>query len=371
MQKNPPPGASNLNCKSMSYKILAINPGSTSTKIALYEDEKPLLETTLRHPVQEVARFADAIDQSDWRRDLILEALREKGYDIHDLSAVIGRGGLVHPIPGGVYEVNPKMCDDLIHAEKKHVCNLGALIALEIATQIGAKAFIADPPVVDEMIEEAHYTGFPECRRRSIFHALNHKATARVHCKAQGVEYEDVNLIVCHLGSGISIAAHRKGLIIDVNNALDGEGPFAAERAGSIPASDLVRMCFSGQYTETELCSRLRSKGGLMAYLGTNSLIEIEERIARGDEQARMTINALCYVISKQIGSMATALAGKIDGIILTGGMAYDDFVVGYIRDHCSFLAPISVYPGENELQSLAANALMVLRGEAAPKVYE
>ena len=355
----------------MSYKILAINPGSTSTKIALYEDEQPLLELALRHSVKDVARFAKAMDQSDWRRDLIVAALREKGFDVNQLSAVIGRGGLVHPIEGGVYEVNDAMCHDLIHAQKKHVCNLGALIARELADPIGARAFIADPPVVDEMIEEAHLTGFPECRRRSIFHALNHKATARVHCRKMGQRYEDVNLIVAHLGSGISVAAHRKGLIIDVNNALDGDGPFAADRAGSIPSSELVKVCYSGKYTEEELLNRIRSQGGLMAYLGTNSLIEIAESIQQGDTQAQTVLQAMCYNVAKQIGAMAVSLKGEVDAIILTGGMAYCDLMTDYLKEQCSFLAPIHIYAGENELQSLAANALMVLRHQLDAKVYE
>lgn len=360
-----------MKTENRGYKILAINPGSTSTKIALYENEQPTLELVLRHKVDEVAKFSNAIAQSDWRRDLILEALKNEGVDIKELSAIIGRGGLVHPIPGGVYEVNEKMCHDLIHAEKEHVCNLGALIASEVAQTIGARAFIADPPVVDEMIDEAKITGLPECSRRSIFHALNHKATARVHCRTKGLKYEEVNLIVAHLGSGISIAAHAQGKIIDVNNALDGDGPFAADRAGSIPSSELVKVCYSGLYTEEQMLTKLRSQGGLMAYLGSNSLMDIIEKINEGDPKSKQILTAMCYQIIKQIGSMATAMKGKVDAIVLTGGMAYCDFVVDYIREHCSFISEIDIYPGENELQSLAMNAYLVLKGDLQAQIYE
>ena len=355
----------------MSYNVLAINPGSTSTKVAVYSDGRPLLELALRHTLEEVSKFHCAIDQSDWRRDLILSALKEHDFDIKTLSAVIGRGGLVHPVPGGVYEVNQKMCDDLINAKKKHVCNIGAMLAREIADEIGVKAYIADPPVVDELCDEARITGLPECTHRSVFHALNHRATARVHCEKMGVRYEDSDLIVAHMGGGISVAAHAHGKIIDVNNALDGDGTFAPDRAGSIPSSELIRVCFSGKYTEAELIKRISSKGGLVAYLGTNSVMEIQERIDQGDEYAAKLLNAMSYNISKQIASLSAVFKGKVDAIILTGGIAYNTPIVDYIKDHCSFIAPIHVYPGENELRSLASNALRVLSGEAEAQVYE
>ena len=354
----------------MGYKVLAINPGSTSTKIAVYEAERPIVELTLRHPHEEVVRFHAAFDQLDWRHDLILEALRREDFDIRTLAAVIGRGGLVHPIPGGVYEVNDKMCHDLEFAEKKHVCNIGALLARKIADEIGVKAYIADPPVVDEMTDEAHFTGLPECRRRSIFHALNHRATARLHCMHHGVHYEDVNLIVVHMGGGISVAAHAKGQIVDVNNALDGDGPFAPDRAGSLPSSELIRVCFSGKYTEQQLIKRVSAEGGLAAWTGTNSVQEIQERIKAGDELARRTLRAMCYTIAKQICATTVATAGKVDGILLTGGIAHSEEVVEYIRQRCAFIAPIWVYPGENELRSLALNAMLVLNHELEAKEY-
>ena len=233
----------------MGYKILAINPGSTSTKVALYDEERPLLELNLRHSTEEISRFAGVNDQLDWRRGLILSALREEAFDIRNLSAVIGRGGLIRPIPAGVYEVNSRMRYDLRNAQMKHACNLGGLLAAQIAHMAGVKAYIADPPVVDEMDDAARISGMPMCPRKPVFHALNQKATARLHCERMGWVYEESNLIVAHMGGGISVAAHKQGRIVDVNNALDGDGPFAPDRAGSIPSSELIKVCFSGQYT--------------------------------------------------------------------------------------------------------------------------
>ncbi len=271
----------------MGYKILAINPGSTSTKVALYDEERPLLELNLRHSTEEISRFAGVNDQLDWRRGLILSALREEAFDIRNLSAVIGRGGLIRPIPAGVYEVNSRMRYDLRNAQMKHACNLGGLLAAQIAHMAGVKAYIADPPVVDEMDDAARITGMPMCPRKPIFHALNQKATARLHCERMGWVYEEANLIVAHMGGGISVAAHRQGRIVDVNNALDGDGPFAPDRAGSIPSSELIKVCFSGQYTKEELLKFISSKGGLVAYLGTNSVMEVMGRIAEGDQRAQ------------------------------------------------------------------------------------
>lgn len=354
----------------MGYKVLAINPGSTSTKIALYDDERPLLEVTLRHKTEEIAQFPDIINQLDWRRGLILTALREKEFDIKQLAAVIGRGGLIRPIPAGVYEVNSRMRYDLRNAQMKHACNLGGLLAAQIAHMAGVKAYIADPPVVDEIDDAARITGMPMCPRKPIFHALNQKATARLHCDRIGIVYEKANLVVAHLGGGISVAAHKQGRVVDVNNALDGDGPFAPERAGSLPAGEFADLCFSGRYTRREVQKMLAGQGGLVAHLGTNSMMQVSERIAQGDEKARLVAEAMCYGISKQIGAMAAAMCGRVDAVILTGGIAHNEFVVRYIEQHCSFIAPVSVYPGENELESLVANALVVLRGTIVPKVY-
>lgn len=354
----------------MGFKVLAINPGSTSTKVALYEEERPLLELNLRHTSEEISRYAEILDQLDWRRGIILGALREHGFDIRDLSAVIGRGGLIRPVLAGVYEVNSRMRYDLRHAQMKHACNLGGLLAAQIAHMAKVKAYIADPPVVDEMDDVARLTGMPMCTRKSIFHALNQKAIARLHCDREGLVYERTNLIVAHMGGGISVAAHRQGRIVDVNNALDGDGPFAPDRAGSLPSSELIKVCYSGQYTRDELLKFVSSKGGLVAHLGTNSVQQVMERIAQGDERARKMMDAMCYNIAKQIGALAAALSGKVDAILLTGGIAYNEPVVEYIREHCSFIAPTAVYPGENELKSLVVNALVVLRGTITPKVY-
>ena len=354
----------------MGYKILAINPGSTSTKVALYDEERPLLELNLRHSTEEISRFAGVNDQLDWRRGLILSALREEAFDIRNLSAVIGRGGLIRPIPAGVYEVNSRMRYDLRNAQMKHACNLGGLLAAQIAHMAGVKAYIADPPVVDEMDDAARISGMPMCPRKPVFHALNQKATARLHCERMGWVYEESNLIVAHMGGGISVAAHKQGRIVDVNNALDGDGPFAPDRAGSIPSSELIKVCFSGQYTKEELLKFISSKGGLVAYLGTNSVIQVMERIAQGDQRAKKVLDAMCYNIVKQIGAMAAALSGSVQAIVLTG-IAYNEPVVEYIRERCSFIAPIAVYPGENELEALVTNALVVLRGVITPKVYK
>ncbi len=354
----------------MSYKILAINPGSTSTKLALYEDERPLVELNLRHRLEEVTAFKDPIDQLDWRRGLILDALREHGFEIRQLDAIIGRGGLIRPVPGGVYEVTTQMKYDLRHAQMRHACNLGGLLAEQLAHTAGIKAYIADPPVVDEMDDAARMTGMPMCTRKPIFHALNHRAIARRHCREKGMGYDTSNFIIAHMGGGISVAAHKQGRIVDVNNALDGDGPFAPDRAGNIPSAELIKVCFSGKYTREELLKFVSSKGGLVALLGTNSVIEVMERIAQGDERAAQVLDAMSYNIAKQIGAMAAALAGKVDGILLTGGIAFNEPVVESIRQHCSFIAPVTIYPGENELESLAINALVVLRGIVEPKEY-
>ena len=258
---------------------------------------------------------------------------------------------------------------DLRNAQMKHACNLGGLLAAQIAHMAGVKAYIADPPVVDEMDDAARITGMPMCPRKPIFHALNQKATARLHCDRAGLVYEQANLIVAHMGGGISVAAHKQGRIVDVNNALDGDGPFAPDRAGSIPSSELIKVCFSGQYTREELLKFVSSKGGLVAYLGTNSVMEVMGRIAEGDQRAQKVLDAMCN-IAKQIGAMAAALSGRVDGILLTGGIAYNEPVTDYLRDRCGFIAPVTVYPGENELEALVANALVVLRGSVEPKVY-
>ena len=355
----------------MSYKILAINPGSTSTKIAVYTDDKPDFTLSLDHTPEELAQFDQVVDQFDWRKELIEKALAEKGVDLRSLDAVIGRGGIISPIESGVYEVNDDLRHDLLHARMQHASNLGGLIARDIADEIGVKSYIADPVVVDEMMPYARISGVPELPRESVFHALNQKAVARLFAKESNKRYEDLNLIVCHMGGGITVSAHRRGRVIDTTNALDGCGPFSPERSGSLPPGPLVRLCFSGKYTEGELIKMVHGAGGLYAHLGTTSVPEVLDRILNHDLHAMLILRAMCYTICKEIGAMATALKGDVDAILLTGGIAHSKRVTDFIADHVDYIAPIYVYPGENELRALAENAFAVLRGERTPKVYE
>ena len=353
-------------------KILAINPGSTSTKVALFENTEPILELTLRHSAEELAAFGSVMDQFNFRKQIIINALTEAHVDIHSIDAVIGRGGLIRPIPSGVYEVNDALEKDLRHSPiGEHASNLGGLIAQEIAREAGARAFIADPVVVDELQPVARICGLPEVKRISIFHALNQKAIARAYAKEVGRKYETLDLIVAHLGGGISVGAHHHGEVIDVNNALDGDGPFSPERAGSIPAGALADLCFSGKYTRNEIEKMLCGKGGLVALLGTNDMREVTTRIEQGDERARIVTEAMCYNVAKWIGAMAVVLKGEVDAIILTGGIAHSELVCRLISEQVSFLAPVKIMAGENELEALAANALRIISGEDKAKAYQ
>ncbi len=354
-------------------KILVINPGSTSTKIAVYEDEKPILLRNITHTAEELAPFGNVTEQQDFRRQLVLDELQQADIPL-DFDAVIGRGGLVKPIAGGVYEINDQMVDDTLHGcvMHRHACNLGCLIAYEIALNIPhCRAFIADPGVVDELSPLARISGSPLMPRICIWHALNQRAIARRYARGIGKEYEDLNLIICHLGGGISVAAHEHGRAIDANNALDGEGPFSPERAGSLPAADLIRLCFSGKYTEEQLLKRIAGQAGLTAHLGTNNMREILERIRLGDEKAQLLVDAMLYHTAKQIASEAAVLCGDIDAILLTGGMAHSDYIVSELRRRIGFLAPVYCFPGENEMEALALNALAVLQGKQKAKVYQ
>ena len=352
------------------YTVLAVNTGSTSTKVAVYQGAKPAVEISIAHSTEEISRFASVPEQYEWRRDVILQALKENGFDINTLSAVIGRVGLLHPIESGVYEVNQTMIDELTHTKSQHASNLGAIIASEIASECQVKAYIADPVVVDELNEISKITGIKQIRRRSIFHALNQKAMARKYAEDIGKPYEELNLIVAHLGGGISVGAHCKGRVIDCNNALDGEGPIAPERAGTIPAGDLIDLCFSGEYTHKQARAMLVGGGGLVALTGSNSIIEIQDRAKSGDKVAADALDAMCYGVAKHIGQMAAAMRGEVDAILLTGGIAHSRLVTDRISDYCRFIAPIEIYPGENELQSLAMNAIRVLAGQIEAKNY-
>lgn len=354
----------------MSFKILAINPGSTSTKIAVYTDEESTFTQTIVHTPEELAQFPSVLDQFQWRKGLIEKELENVGIDIKSLSVVIGRGGIIAPVESGVYDVNDAMIHDLYNARLQHASNLGGLLAHEIASEIGVKSYIADPVVVDEMMPYARITGFPELARESIFHALNQKAVARLFAKESGKRYEELNLVVCHMGGGCTVSAHRRGRVIDTTNALDGCGPMSPERSGSLPPGPLIRLCFSGKYTEEELIKKVHGKGGLVGHLGTTSVPEVLDRIMEHDLHAMLILRAMCYSIAKEIGTMAVALKGEVDAILLTGGIAHSKRVTDFIADHVDFIAPIFVYPGENELRALAMNALAVLRGERESKTY-
>ena len=354
-------------------RILVINPGSTSTKMAVYEDENPILLRNITHTAEELAPFGDVTEQQDFRRQLVLDELKMAGIPL-EFEAVIGRGGLVKPIAGGVYEINDKMVNDTLYGcvMHNHACNLGCLIAHEIAAMIpGCRSFIADPGVVDELNPWARISGSPLMPRICIWHALNQRAIARRYARGIGKAYEDLNLIICHLGGGISVAAHEHGRAVDANNALDGEGPFSPERAGSLPAADLIRLCFSGKYSEKQLLKRIAGKAGLNAHLGTNSMKDILVRIEQGDEHAKLVVDAMLYHVAKNIAAEGAVLCGQVDAILLTGGMAHSEYVVSELRRRVGYLAKVYVFPGEDEMKALALNALAVLRGTFEAKVYD
>ena len=359
-------------------KILAINPGSTSTKIAVYEDTTPLLVRNIRHSVGELSHFPRVIDQFEFRKNLVIEALKENGIPF-EFDAIVGRGGLLKPIPGGVYEVNDAMLDDIAHAMRSHACNLGCLIAAELAALLpGCRAFIADPGVVDELDEIARITGSPLMPRITIWHALNQRAIARRYAAElttaspdHPVRYEDLNLIICHLGGGISVGAHNHGRCIDVNNALDGEGPCSPERAGTLPAGPLIDLCYSHRFRKDELKKRISGHAGLAAHLGTTDIPAIIKSIEGGDTKAELVLNAMIYQVAKSVGAAAVVLYGKVDAILLTGGIAHSEYVISRLKERVSFLAPVHVYPGEDELEALAVNVLGALRGELPIQVYK
>lgn len=354
------------------FRILVINPGSTSTKVAVYIGDSPLQVSTIRHKPEELKLFEQVVDQKDFRRQIILDWLKENNIPFC-FDAIIGRGGLAKPVPGGVYRVNRKMCYDTYSAMRKHACNLGCIIAAELAAKLGSgcKAYIADPGVVDELVPEARISGSPLMPRICIWHALNQRAIARRHAKSIGKRYEDLNLIICHLGGGISVAAHEHGRAIDANNALDGEGPFSPERAGTLPAADLIHLCFSGRYTEDQLKKRVAGQAGLMAHLGTTDIPEIMRMIENGDQHAKLLIDAMIYHTARNIAAEGAVLKGKVDAILLTGGIAYSEYITQGLRERVEFIAPVHIYPGEDEMKALALNALAVLRGEREAKEYE
>lgn len=356
----------------MAYKLLIINPGSTSTKIGVYEGEKEVLEETLRHSSEEILKYDTIFDQLDFRKEVILNLLKEKGIDINELDAVVGRGGMLKPIEGGTYEVNEAMVEDLkVGVQGPHASNLGGILSNEIAKGIGKRAFIVDPVVVDEMEDVARLSGVPELPRKSKFHALNQKAVAKRYAKERNTSYEDVNLIVVHMGGGVSVGAHRKGRVIDVNNALDGDGPFSPERAGGVPSGELVEMCFSGNYSKEEVYKKLVGKGGFVAYANTNDARDLIKLSQEGDEKGSLIFDAFIYQIAKEIGSMSVVLDGDVDSIVLTGGIAYSDYVTNAINKKVKWIAPMVVYGGEDELLALAQGAIRILDGVEEAKIYK
>lgn len=344
-------------------KIFVINPGSTSTKLALYDDENLVWSKTLSHSVVDLATFQNVNDQFDYRYNLILKALNESRIPL-EFDAVVARGGLLRPTPGGVYEINERIKDDLRNSPMEHACNLGGLLAEKLARICHCPAFIADPEVVDERMNIAKLCGLPEVRRHSIFHALNSKAVARKYAASIGSTYEDLNLIIVHLGGGISVGAHSRGRVIDVNDALNGNGPFSPERAGSVPAMQLVDLCFSGKYTKNEIKKKLNGKGGLAAYLGTSDVALISEKAANGQQPYKTVLDAMLYTVAQECGARYVTLRGKVDAIILTGGIAHSKYCVEKLRFWIECLAPVVVRAGEDELGSLAFNALGALRGD-------
>ncbi|MCG0275575.1 MAG: butyrate kinase [Thermosediminibacteraceae bacterium] len=353
------------------FGILAINPGSTSTKIAVFENEDLVFEEKIAHSSEELSKFDSITAQYPFRKKLILEVIKQKSYNLSGLKAVVGRGGLLKPLEGGTYAVNDRMLEDLKNGTYgEHASNLGGIIAYEIGQELGIPAFIVDPVVVDELEPVARITGLPEIKRRSVFHALNQKAVARRLAKDLGKSYEELNLIVAHLGGGITVGAHKKGRVIEVNNGLDGEGPFSPERAGRLPAMDFARLIISKNLSIKEIKKMLAGNGGLVAHFGTNDAREIKKMIQEGNEEAKLVYEAMAYQVAKEIGACAAVLCGKVDAVILTGGLAHDEMLVNWIKERISFIAPVYIYPGEDELKALAEGALRVLSGEEKPKEY-
>jgi len=353
--------------------ILAINPGSTSTKIAVYADTSPVFIQTIRHTTDELAPFELVTDQFNFRKNLILGELENAEIPLNHIKVVMGRGGLLKPVESGIIAVNEKMVADLEScAYGEHASNLGGLIAYDLASSLpDAVAYISNPVVVDELDDLARLSGHPLLPRRSIFHALNQKAVAREHAKSIMRKYEDLNLIVVHLGGGITVGAHKKGRVVDVNQGLDGDGPYSPERTGTLPVGDLVRLCFNGEYSQKEILKMIKGKGGLVAYLGTNSAYEVEQRAAKGDEGAKFIYDGMAYQVAKEIGSMVAVLHSEVDGILITGGIAHDKYFVNQVISYVHRMAPVHVYPGEDEMKALAMNGLRIITGDAIVKVYE
>lgn len=355
-------------------RILAINPGSTSTKISVFDEHEDIFTINIRHSTEEINSYKTVIEQYGFREKIILKELGQAGIELSTIDVVVGRGGLVKPIPGGVYRINEALLRDLKDDRtRSHASNLGGVLAHEIAESIrpGMDAYIVDPVVVDELEPVARLSGMPQIPRISIFHALNQKAVARRYARERGRKYEDLNLVVVHLGGGITVGAHKKGRVIDVNNGLDGEGPYSPERSGSLPVGDLVDLCFSGEFTQDEIKKMITGKGGLVAYLGTNSAYDVSQKVKAGDRQAELIYHGMAYQVSKDVGAMAAVLEGKVDAIILTGGVAYDEMLCRWIEEKVGFISQVVIYPGEDEMKALEEGVYFAVKGEMAICEYK
>ncbi|MHC1787079.1 MAG: butyrate kinase [Christensenellales bacterium] len=351
-------------------RILVLNLGSTSTKVAYYEDEACLARSTIEHPVSETSRFDHFMEQNEYRIGYIDAFMREKGIRMEDLDAVVSRGGHTKPLVGGVYAICPEMlAQQASGLYGQHPCDLGSKIAYSMCQGQRAVPLIVDPPITDEFEPLARLSGHPLINRRSSFHALSHKATAKRYAREQGLRYEDLNLIVIHLGGGVSVAPHRKGRMIDGDNGLEGDGPFSTNRSGGLPVGDLVRLCFSGKYTYKQIHKMINGEGGLYAYLGQSDVKTIQQQ-ALTDPKAKLCLDAMIYQTCKAIGASAVVLKGEVDALLITGGIAYSAYVLDAIRENCGFIAPITVYPGENEMESLARGALEGLQGKEEIKDF-
>lgn len=350
-------------------RILAINPGSTSTKVALYADKEAIFVETLDHSVNELQKFEHVQDQFDFRKDVIVALLKDNDISLESLDAIVGRGGLLPPVKSGAYKVNDVMVDRLKNNPVvEHASNLGALIAYEMAEKLGIGAYIYDSVAVDEMSDVARISGMPEISRTSLSHALNARAMAYKVARKMEKKYEEMNIIVAHLGGGISVSAHQKGKMIDINS--DDEGPFSPERAGRVPCNKLIDLCYSGQYDRKTMKKMLRGKGGLSAYLGTVDARAVQQMIDDGNKEAQIVYEAMAYQVAKAIGELATVLKGDVDAVVLTGGISYSKVMTDWITERVSFIAPVEVLAGENELESLAFGTLRVLNGEEEAKTY-
>lgn len=339
------------------YKILAINLGSTSTKVAYYEDDICIKKENINHPAEEIKQFNSIWEQDEYRTNLIYKFMNENNIDKDSLDAIVSRGGHTKPLVSGVYKVNEEMLAQQASGKwGQHVADLGSKLAYMLCQNKKAIPLIVDPPITDEFEPLARVSGHPLIERRSSFHALSHKATAKRYARENGLKYEDLNLVVVHMGGGISVAPHKKGKMIDGENGLEGDGAFSTNRTGALPVGDLVRLCFSGKYSYEEVHKMIHGEGGLMAYLGTQDVKEVEEN-AKTDEKSAFYLDAMIYQVCKQIGAMATVLCGKVDAILITGGIAYSKSIVQKIKDRVEFIAPVVVYPGENEMESLARGA--------------